>query len=208
MNPNYSQAATKAKETVAAFGNDPLEILNKLRNVVVIAYSISDDNSSSIVHSNMDALTLVNRKNGKLQYIVLYNSSLSFSEQRPALARELGHVMLKHDGNGKEFVWMEEANCFAYRFLSIKKKKIQYRTKQKSIYLELMTTQPFDSIESIKIYVADKKNRFNRIIGDMHTHYTANDVKLYNKSDYDSITGWKNCFDVVLDGETVGYCGE
>ena len=210
MNPNYTEAATKAIETVSFFGDDPLEILNKLHNVLVISYSFSSMDGELLIDESTDAISMVNRKNGKLQYIILYNSNLSPAQVRLALARELGHVMLEHDGNGDEFVWIEEANCFAHHFLCpmVKPKKIQYRSKQKTLLWELKTVQPFDSVESIKAYVADKKNRYNRIVREDRPQYTADDVKLCNQKDFDNITGWRNCYDVILDGETVGYCGE
>ena len=115
MEPNLEQASLLAAEIPDRFSSsDPLVILKKLRGVLLISHSF-DSSPDGIEH---DAVTLVDRVGGRLLYIVLYNADLSPYRLRFALARELGHVLLKHDGTAPEEIWMEEANCFAYHLIS------------------------------------------------------------------------------------------
>lgn len=201
MIPNYRRAATKANETLKS-GTDPLEILNGLPNVRVIPLDISP-----ISGDNCDAFTCVRRKNGSLQYIVVYNSGLPSFLVKKALARELAHIILSHDGNSPEEIWSEEANCFAYHFICPKLKRINYKPQRASMLWELKDIKVFDSIEKMKQHIAEEETKFDRFIGKNANHKPA-DVELREKSKFDSIMGWKNCCDVVVNGKTVGYCGE
>ena len=65
----------------------------------------------------------------------------------------------------------------------------------------------FDSIEEMKAHVADERNRFNRFVGNGKT-FAAEDVKIVKNYGQDRWTGWKNSCDIVLNGQTVGHCGE
>ena len=67
---------------------------------------------------NQDAFTSVNLKDGKKLYIVTYNQKLSQVFVQRALARELGHIVLGHDGSRPEDVRNEEAKCFANHLLA------------------------------------------------------------------------------------------
>ena len=66
---------------------------------------------------NRDAFTSVNIVNGKKQYLVTYNRYLPFHVVQRSLARELGHIVLGHDGSRPEEVRNEEAKCFAHHLL-------------------------------------------------------------------------------------------
>ena len=130
MTPDYQLAATKATETLIKFGInsapvDPLPILKNTPGVLVVTYqSLSDDLDQdrqcmieTFGEKNQDAFTSLNLKDGKKLYIVTYNQMLSSSLVQRALARELGHILLGHDGTRPETVRNEEAKCFAHHLL-------------------------------------------------------------------------------------------
>ena len=130
MTPDYQKAAIKATETLIKFGINsapvsPLPILKKTPGVLVFSYqSISNhiDQDRRCVISmfgdgNQDAFTTVNMKDGKPQYIVTYNQQLSQVFVQRSLARELGHIILGHDGTLPEDVRNEEAKAFANHLL-------------------------------------------------------------------------------------------
>lgn len=131
MTPDYETAALRAAETLATYGInsapvDPLPILKKYPGVFVISYqSMSDDVSMSrscvmeqFGEYSQDAFTSVNIVNGKPQYLVTYNQLLPQFIVSRALARELGHIVLGHDGSRPEEVRQEEARCFANHLLA------------------------------------------------------------------------------------------
>jgi hypothetical protein len=65
---------------------------------------------------NQDAVTTV-FLDDDLKYVVTYNRMLSSGIICRALARELGHILLGHDGSRPEKVRNEEAKCFAHHLL-------------------------------------------------------------------------------------------
>ena len=214
---SLKHAARKAVQTLIAYGisfsnPDPLPILRKLRNVALIAYSVDD--MPAIADSNQEAFTLVNRSDGELRYIVIYNKDLPAPRLRLVLAKELAHVILKHDKQSPEHEWMEESVCFAYHFLcpvqipGVPKKRINFRPHHESLLWSMKMIQNFESIEEMICHIVDERNRFCRVIGKQKTHYNNEDVEFLRPSDFDQITGWKNCYDIVLDGQTIGHCGE
>lgn len=66
---------------------------------------------------NQDAVTSVRMVDGTLMYKVVYNQLHPLVLLRRALARELGHIILQHDGSKPDDVRTEEALCFARHFL-------------------------------------------------------------------------------------------
>lgn len=227
MTPDYENAALKAIQTVCAYNldpynTDPLFILKKLGNVRLISYGISEINEAGFYcneemfsKNDNEAFSLVNNNNGQLQYIVIYDQSKSPVKLHFALARELGHVILSHDGTTPEEIWLEEANCFAYHFLcplpllhKIKEesKQVNFRPIRKSLSWEFKDMRVFDSIDHLKLFVVTERNKLNRYVGNPR-QYEPEDVKLINQIDYEERTGWKNRFDIVLDKEIVGHCG-
>ena len=50
---------------------------------------------------------------------MIYNQELPCRMIRHAVARELGHIVMEHDGSRPEDVRMEEANYFAEQFLKV-----------------------------------------------------------------------------------------
>ena len=91
-------------------------------NVIVISVS-EMSNISGITHSdivpmfgkNRDAICSIHKENEKQVYIVAYNNLLPFNIVQRALAREMGHIVLKHDTASKNNT--EEALCFAQHLL-------------------------------------------------------------------------------------------
>ena len=131
MKPDFEKAATIAAETLIKYGISsapvsPLPILKKLPGVLVLSYekvsnsigSSRDCILSAFGEQNQDACTSVNIVDGQKQYLVTYNQYLPAFLAQHALARELGHILLGHDGTRPEQVRNEEAICFANHLLS------------------------------------------------------------------------------------------
>ena len=130
MTPDYERAAAAAAETLIknhiCFGPvDPLPILKRIPGVLVLSYETVSNNVcmdrscviSMFGDQNQDAFSSVNIKDGKVQYLVTYNQRLPFHFIQRALARELGHIVLGHDGSRPEEVRNQEAVCFAIHLL-------------------------------------------------------------------------------------------
>ena len=130
MTPDYELAARKATETLIRYGIasapvDPLPILKKIPGVLVLTFEdmskkaqlARNDVMDLFGFSNQDAVTTVFVNDGDLRYVVTYNRMLSSMIVDRALARELGHIILGHDGSKPEDVRNEEARCFAKHLL-------------------------------------------------------------------------------------------
>lgn len=65
----------------------------------------------------------------------------------------------------------------------------------------------FDTIEDLKCYIADQRTRFCRFIGLPEKIFCPDDVDLTDIR-VDPFTSWRNYRGVMIDGITVGYCGE
>ena len=122
MKPDLEKAAMKAKELKDEGADCPLQILKKLDNVSAASfadasarYGICRETLISMFdYGNQDAITVF--KDGS--YLVIYNQELPCKVIRHAVARELGHIVMEHDGSRPEDVRMEEANYFAVQFLN------------------------------------------------------------------------------------------
>jgi hypothetical protein len=130
MKPDYEKAATMATETLIKYGIksvpvEPLTILESIPEVRVVSYeAMSNDaeqDRNCVMHmfgeKNQDSFTTVKVRDGKPQYLVTYNKLLSSYLFHRALARELGHIVLGHDGSLPEEIRNEEAKCFAHHLL-------------------------------------------------------------------------------------------
>ena len=130
MTPDYERAAIKATETIIQYRIStapvaPLQILQAIKGTMVLSYadaaeSIGLQRESLIAMfgtGNQDAATFAREIKGKLCYIVIYNQRLPFYMLQRALARELGHIVLGHDGSRPEDVRMAEAVTFARHLL-------------------------------------------------------------------------------------------
>ena len=124
MEPNYDVASSKAREVLAKYRitsteEAPLQILKSIPCVLVLSYEEASyrrsENRSELLcmHNNHKAVTYVDVSNGKTKYVVIYNQKIPFSEVRKSLARELGHVVLGHDGTLPEEIRTAEAIHFA-----------------------------------------------------------------------------------------------
>ena len=130
MTPDYTTAAIKATETliqhkVCTAPIDPLPILKSTPGVLVMTFEEMSEKSNikrkDVLNmfgcENQDAVTTLYINNEKLTYIVTYNKMLPSRVIDRALARELGHIILGHDGTKPEEVRQEEAKCFAHHLL-------------------------------------------------------------------------------------------
>ena len=123
MKPDFQRAEQKAKELKESGADCPLQILKRLQNVAATSfadasarYGIDRETLLSMFdHDNQDAITVF--RNGS--YLVIYNQELPCKMIRYAVARELGHIVMEHDGSRPEDVRMEEANHFAKKFLEV-----------------------------------------------------------------------------------------
>ena len=126
MTPNFERATSKAEMILQQHGIAcPMTILKKTPGVLVASYAETSE-SVGIDRKNLmtmfgdhdqDAFTTVKIENGKSVYLVMYNRTLTCKETRFALARELGHIALGHDGTRPESVRNKEAICFAKHLL-------------------------------------------------------------------------------------------
>ena len=130
MMPDYERAATLAMEMLIKHNITtapvlPLPVFKRTPGVLVLSFTelsgrIGLDRHnllSSFDAENHDAVTSVHFEDGKLRYLVTYNQRLPLYLLQRALARELGHIVLGHDGSRPEDVRMAEAYCFAHHFL-------------------------------------------------------------------------------------------
>lgn len=130
MTPDYLRAALKATEVITNYGIasapiDPMRILKSLPNVMMVSYTevaakMGVDREHAVMvfgPNNQDAVTSAVNCNGKLRYFVTYNQRLPYYLLQRALARELGHIVLGHDGSRPEEVRTEEAMTFARHLL-------------------------------------------------------------------------------------------
>ena len=124
MSPDYNTAATRAAETLIKYGIkkapvSPLQILEQMDNVIITSFAemcssgISSCNMKSLL--SQDAISSVHSENGRTWYVVAYNSLLPFAMVQHALAREMGHIILRHDRNTEES--RAEAIVFAQHLL-------------------------------------------------------------------------------------------
>lgn len=130
MTPDVVNAAIKATETLIKYNVSfapvmPLPILKSIPGVLVVPFAemaekIGIDREgviSAFGAWNQDAITHILDNGNRVRYLVTYNQRLPFYMQQRALARELGHIVLGHDGSRPESVRMDEAIMFARHFL-------------------------------------------------------------------------------------------
>lgn len=130
MKPDYERAAFKAAQVILQ--NDirsapimPLPIFKRMPGCLVLSFTemsnkIGIDRENLLTAfdaENHDAVTSVHFEDGKLRYIVTYNQRLPLYLLQRALAREMGHIVLGHDGSLPEDIRMAEAYAFAHHLL-------------------------------------------------------------------------------------------
>lgn len=130
MKPNLDLAAIRATETlieyqIAHAPIDPLPVLKKHPGVVVVpfaeaAFKVGMERETMLDmfgNESRAAVTTIQQTDEGTNYIVVYNQRMPFVLLQRALARELGHIVLGHDGSRPVDVRMEEAYAFALHLL-------------------------------------------------------------------------------------------
>ena len=130
MNPDYQTAAIKAADVlvenkICSTPIDPLPILKKTPDVLVLSFAemcedVGMERREGVLlfgKRNQDAVTSAHLVDGRTKYVVVYNQQLPNYLVQRALARELGHIVLGHDGSLPEEIRTAEAKCFAHHFL-------------------------------------------------------------------------------------------
>ena len=128
--PDFDKAATAATEILIKYGIntapvDPIPIFKHAEGFNVVTFTemssmIGMDRHkliSSFEAENHDAVTSVYMKDGKPHYLIAYNMRLPQYIVQRALAREMGHIVLGHDGTLPEEIRNAEALCFAHHLL-------------------------------------------------------------------------------------------
>lgn len=82
---------------------------------------------------------------------------------------------------------------------------IKYRPNLDSILWSRKCQEYYETIDDLKAAIADHHTKFCRFIGKDKSFFPE-DVKLRTSTDL--LCGWKNYCNVVLDGKTIGFCGE
>ena len=128
MTADFQRAAKIAMETLIKYHIDsapviPLPIFKKTPGVLVLSFAEMSDQTDidrnslvAMFGGNQDAATF-RMTEGNLKYIVAYNQRLPFYLLQRSLSRELGHIMLGHDGSRPVEVRTAEAYCFAHHLL-------------------------------------------------------------------------------------------
>lgn len=130
MTPDYDRAATAAAEilikySVCSAPVDPIPIIKKAKGFNVVTFTemsrmIGMDRRelvSTFEAENHDAVSAVVVKNGRPHCLIAYNMRLPQYLIQRALAREIGHIVLGHDGTRPEDVRNAEALCFAHHLI-------------------------------------------------------------------------------------------
>ena len=128
--PDLQRAATAAAETLIKYRVTsapiaPLRILKAIPGAIVLSFAEMASeigiNRNELLGKygpmNKDAMTVVKEIDGKLRYIVSYNMLLPDYLLQRAIARELGHIVLGHDGTRTEEARTMEAMFFARHLL-------------------------------------------------------------------------------------------
>lgn len=132
MLPDYEKAAVKAMELLIANQTtetpiDSLSMLLKYPGVRVISFTRFAQQAGIERHDlvpmfgvNQDAATFnLGMDIEDVKYVVVYNMRLPYEIIQRGIARELGHIILGHDGETRPTnVRMAEALCFAHHLIS------------------------------------------------------------------------------------------
>ena len=132
MKADYDRAATLAMETLLANNItetpiDSLSILLKYPGVRVMSFTrfatqagIERHDLVPLFGGNQDAATFnLDLDIDGVQYVVVYNMRLPHEIILRGIARELGHIVLGHDGLTRPSpVRLAEAMCFAHHLIS------------------------------------------------------------------------------------------
>lgn len=130
MKPDIENAALKATEALILYGVsaspvDPIRVLKEIPSVVLVSYTelaghLNVDRNylvNAFGFETQDAVTYRWSFAGEHEYLIAINQRLPVYMLQRAAARELGHIILGHDGTRPEDVRMAEAYTFAHHFL-------------------------------------------------------------------------------------------
>ena len=132
MTPDYDRAVTAAMQTlidnhITETPIDPLPILKRWPGVRVISFArmaneaaLERDELIPLFVRNQDAATFrLGMELDDVEYVVVYNTRLPFEIVCRGIARELGHIVLGHDGVTRPYeIRRAEAMCYAHHLLS------------------------------------------------------------------------------------------
>lgn len=132
MKPDYDRAAALAMKTllknkVTQTPVDSLSILLNYPGVRVMSFTrfamqagIEREDLVPLFGENQDAATFhLDMNIDDVKYVVVYNQRLPFDIIWRGVARELGHIVLGHDGQTRSTeVRRAEAMCFAHHLIS------------------------------------------------------------------------------------------
>ena len=84
---------------------------------------------------------------------------------------------------------------------------IRYIPNLDSPFWSRKSIENFDSIDDLKEFISDQRTRFCHFIGRTDRCFHPHDVQLA-KVPPDPFMRWNNYHGVIIDGITVGFCGE
>lgn len=85
---------------------------------------------------------------------------------------------------------------------------IKYIPDLDSLLWSFKSIEYFDTLEDLKFFIADQRTRFCRFIGRLDKSFQSADVTLSDPMVTHPFVCWKNYRSVIVDGITVGHCGE
>lgn len=131
MKPDFDRAATAAMQLLAEskVTETPVDSFSLLINyphIRVMSFAGLADNAEvdrkdliPLFGINQDAVTFRMFGMEDVNYVTVYNMKLPYEDVRRAIARELGHIVLGHDGQTRSTeVRKAEALCFAHHLLT------------------------------------------------------------------------------------------
>ena len=126
MTPDYARAAVAAAETLIKHKIknapvDPIPVYKNTPGVLLLPFAdasqLAGADRKDLTEAFHDAVTVVYPSDDRIRYLVSFNQRLSVDIVQRTLARELGHIVLGHDGSRPVSVRMDEAYTFALHFL-------------------------------------------------------------------------------------------
>jgi len=131
MTPDFNRAATAAMrllvdQKITETPIDSFSLLVNCPHIRLMSFAGLADNAEvdrddlvPLFGMNQDAVTFRMFGMKDIEYIVIYNMKLPYEDIRRAIARELGHIVLGHDGQTRSTeVRKAEALCFAHHLLT------------------------------------------------------------------------------------------
>lgn len=200
MKPDYDRAAIAAMQIlvdhqIAETPIVPLPILLKYPGVRVISFAkmaneanIDRDELLPLFVANQDAATFkLGLDIDDVEYVVAYNLRLPFEIIWRGIARELGHIVLGHDGVTRPYaVRRAEAMCFAHHLLS--PRPIIHMLQESGIPLTMNVLS--DTTGCIDECVLDMREipgvhvpaELNRQVRDLFSHGINEYIRFHNAS--------------------------